>query len=89
MEINSPSDHTQFSTSIFSFDSSGGSPESDGTLLVDKTVPVSSVKAYVEDQSNVDPDKLMPYMFMLGRGWMKVVLMKRIKNTSTQQSQIT
>ena len=67
MEINSPSDHTKHSTSILSSGSSGGSPESD-ERLVDTTVLNSSVKVYVEDQREVGPDKVMSYMFMLGRG---------------------
>jgi hypothetical protein len=32
------------------------------------TTELNSVRIYVEDQRNVDPEKVMPYMFMLGRG---------------------
>ena len=69
MQFNSPSDHRKHS-SIFSSVSSGTSyysPETD-ERLVDMAVLNSSVNMYVEDQPNVDPDKLMSYMFMLGRG---------------------
>jgi hypothetical protein len=59
--------HNLFSSSesngSFSLDSPEEVPRVD-----DATMDLSSVRRFVEDQRNVDPDKLMPYIFMLARG---------------------
>ena len=58
------SKHSSFSSSAST--PSYSSPQTDERVV--DTTTLTPVSVYVEDQRNLEPGKMMPYMFMLGRG---------------------
>ena len=67
MDFTSPMDHSKHSSISFSTSTASSDSMQEGERDFD-TTELNSVRIYVEDQRNVDPEKVMPYMFMLGRG---------------------
>jgi hypothetical protein len=59
--------HNLFSSSDSNGSFSLDSPEAE-VPRGDEDVTTKSVRHFVEDQCYVDPDKVMPYIFMLARG---------------------
>lgn len=84
MDFNSPAFQRNYSSSSNGSDSpdSFDSPPEDG-MRVEGTTGETNVRQYIEDQCNVDPDKVMPYIFMLARG-LHEAIPKRIDITSVE-----